>query len=264
MLSADDLRADWLPRIPSDVLAPLQTAYPQLRFSANADTQPLTDIPTYMLVAFTGTGKTTTLDALAGIPELHYSTTIPTRREIADAIILPVAQLLLGEPVQPVTDRVARFRLTGHFGQQVQGGYVAAYAGLHMAWDGHTPFVSDGIRGSNEVSYCLQHLPNWHIIELWADPLTRLKRLSHRRDDFDAVQAAPDLAFLPDDLRERVRAALDAGQITPSALTIVQAEAQNYGVAPAAEIGTPRYHRLSTEDATPLQIAEQIAEIIQA
>ena len=74
-----------------------------------------------MLVALTGTGKSTTLEILRERIGGRGLGIIPTRREVADWIAIPLAQVLMGEAIAPVPDRVRRFALHPVFRRKSAG-----------------------------------------------------------------------------------------------------------------------------------------------
>ena len=106
-----------------------------------------------------------------------------------------------------------RFSYTRSFAERVPGGMAAVFSWLYLA-DSFTDLIfSEGIRGENEIRYALTRFPAWQIVELTLDPLTRLRRLSERRDRFDRALGDADLSFLPCDLRDEAQAMLEAGEI---------------------------------------------------
>lgn len=241
-----------------DISAHMTDRYPAV--SVTGEGVPLAQLPVVMLVALTGTGKTTTLDHISG--QVRYRTDIPTRRELADWIVIPTAQILLGEPVQPVRDRAGRFRYTAAFAQHVMGGFAAAYGWLSLRHADHTPILSDGVRGHSEMGYALAHYPRWQIVELTVDLLTRLKRLTNRDDPFDTISGDDSLNALPDAIRPTVQTALSHGEISAAAVRIVTAEAAQYGLEPFAQ-AHPRYNRIDTTTRSPEQVAAQLSAILQ-
>ncbi len=101
-------------------------------------------------------------------------------------------------------------------------------------------------------------------MELALHPLTRLRRLSGRHDDFDQAGETLDLSFLPGGLRAEARALLEAGEISRKALAIMRAEAANYGVyAFDGGAAFSQYHRIEVDDGTPEQVAEAVLAILQ-
>lgn len=258
------------PQIPADAKAQFEARYPNVRLYDAPEFVPLSQVAVCMVVGLTGTGKTTTLAALADLQHsggTRYCDDIPERRELADLVIIPAAQVAAGEPVQPVRDREQRFELTRRFAQQVDsGGSAAAYGWLHYRWDGHTPLLSDGLRGPGEIAYALAHYPRWKICELWVDPVVRLRRLSHREDRFDFLantQAVADLSFLPEERRLEVQQLLEEGEITAKAVVTARAEARNYGGDPYdATNQTPHYRCLRIDDLAPAAVAQQIAALM--
>jgi len=241
--------------------------YPLVQLEKSKQHQSLTDRNIIMLVALTGTGKTTTLNALqhiVGDTIEQGMSVIPSRREIADWIAIPTAQVLLNETIVPVMDRVQRFHYTRTFAQHVNGGMATAFSWVGVRDDFDGLILSEGIRGSNEISHALTHFPNWHIIELALHPLTRLKRLSSRKQDFDQAEGVGDVSFLPEELREDTKALVKEGAITEKALTITKAESQSYGLFPFAEGDRyENYHRVDVDDKTPEQVAKNVHTIMK-
>ena len=233
--------------------------YPLVSLAPLAGYYALGQQPLVMLVAFTGAGKTTALNLLPN------RTVVPPRREVADWIAIPMAQAIRGEPLRPVTDRVQRFHYTRLFAQQVAGGMARAFSWLNLAGQGQGPILTEGIRGENEIEYALRHFPRWQIIELTLHPIVRLQRLSGRQHDFDRAGADADLSFLPAEFRSQAQALLKSGRISPKALTIVRAEAANYGLRPFAEGHRyPNYHHLQIDRRSPEQVAHAVWGIMAA
>ncbi len=247
------------PQLPAAVTDDLARRYPNLRLQAASGFSPLSQKRLVMVVGFTGTGKTTMLRELSALREqgqLDYRDDVPSRREIADLVLLPAAQVWSGQPIAPVRDRAERFRLTGIFSQHIEpGGFSAVYRWLYYRDDLHLPLVSEGV-----------HSPNWRIFELWVDPITRLQRLSNRADDFDRVRdAAIDWSFLPD--AQQVQAAqslLEQGGISHKALLTVQAESVNYGgQAFDPDNQTLHYRFLRIDTLSPQLAAQELAHFMQ-
>ena len=237
------------------------TRYPHVGFEPSHGHHALAHHPLLMLVAFTGAGKTTTLDLLRNMTEAAM---MPSRREVADWIAIPMAQAMSGEAIRPVKDRVQRFHYTRRFAEQVSGGMAKAFSWLCLADKVQAPILSEGIRGENEIRHALGHFPQWQIVELDVHPITRLKRLSARNHDFDQASGAADLSFLPDELKAQAQALLKSGQISPKALTIVSAEAANYGIFPFTAGGRCRnYHRIQTDDCSPERVAAAVCAIMK-
>jgi hypothetical protein len=251
----------------------IEKVYPQLELSLDNNYRHVSLIPTdshdslanhrlLMLVALTGTGKTTTFNKLAEIfrdSVLDTTEVIPSRREVADWIAIPTAQRLLDEPIQPITDRVQRFHYTRTFAEQVSGGMAKAFTWMNVSTDYEGHILSEGIRGENEIRYALEYCLNWQIIELALHPITRLKRLSSRDDVFDKVEGAGDVSFLPNDLQDEVNRLLASGEITSKALTIMCAESESYGLFPFGEGDKfANYHCIHVDDLMPMQVAEMV------
>lgn len=249
--------------IPAMLTSPFEQAYPTMRLSPHVGYRSLMEQPVLMLVALTGTGKSTSLAALQQVASGAYQSAIPSRRELADLIVLPMAQSLLGEKSTSTLDRVQRFAYTRYFAEQITGSFAAVYASLYLQSESALPIISEGIRGANEIDFVLEHCPNWRVVELWLDPLTRLKRLSNRDDAFDQAALHSDISFLPIGLQKSARIALEAGEISPKALAIIKAEAENYGFAPYAKRHS-RYHLIHVDRLSPQETAEQVLLILKA
>ena len=219
-----------------------------------------------MLVALTGTGKSTTLKQLRGRSSGSSTAAIPSRREVADWIAIPTAQTLAGEPIAPLPDRRRRFASTRKFAAHVPGGMAAAFSWLYLAdeFDGLL-VLSEGIRGDVEIRYALGHFPRWQIVELSLNPLTRLRRLSGRRDEFDRAGGRADILFLPSGLQREALALFKAGEITREALAIVQAESVNYGFDPfTGGRGYANYHHIDVDGLSPADVAEAVLGMMDA
>jgi len=243
---------------------PLAQKYPHVSLLGGDGYRPLGEQALLMLVALTGTGKSTTLERLRARLGGAGLDVIPTRRELADWIAIPMAQALVNEPIVKVRDRARRFACTRRFAKQVPGGLATAFSWLYLADDFEGLPLSEGIRGGNEIRYALDHFPRWQIVELTLPPLTRLRRLSGRRDDFDRAGGRSDLAFLPRQLRREAAALVKAGEITTAALAIVEAEAANYGFEPFADgAAYPNYHRVEVGERSPDEVAEAIISVIE-
>lgn len=248
-----------LPQVSTQQRETFFTQYPHIQFDSG---QSLQTVPIVMLVALTGTGKSTTLNLLSEMIPIDDKK-IPSRRALADMVIIPTAQTIAGDSVQAVTDRVERFRYTGLFARHISGGYVEAYHWLNLTHTTGDTLICEGIRGHREIDYALNHCPNWRIIELSANPLTRLQRLSQRSDAFDEAEGSVSLDFLPEHYRDRVQAELKHGTVSPQAITIMQAEAQNYGLIPY-NTSHPNYKLIVTDNLSPDSVAQQVKEAIIA
>lgn len=249
-----------LPQLPEGQLQSFNATYPNIRFSPQLGDVSVGELSVLMLVALTGTGKSTTLNALHDLNIVDYSDTIPNRRKIANLIVIPTAQVLLNEKIIPVTDRTHRFFYTKTFADYFPGGFSVAYRWLFTR-SSPIPIISEGIRGNNEIAFALQNNLNWQIIELTIDPMIRLQRLSNRNDTFDNIADNPtrlDLSFLPLNYHQAVKNSLRTGNITHNAIRIMQAEAQNYGLTPYRD-SHPRYNHLIIDDLSPPSIAQIIA-----
>ena len=243
---------------------PLSDAYPLVRLEESAGYHCLGTHPLLMLVALTGTGKTATLQCLKRMMGAVGMGVIPSRRELADWIALPMMQTLDGEELLPVNDRVQRFAYTRSFAERVPGGMAAVLSWLYLDNSFTDLVFSEGIRGDNEIRYALTRFPSWQIVELTLDPLKRLRRLSERRDRFDHASGAADLSFLPCDLRDEAQAMLEAGEISDGAVAIMGAETENYGLLPfPAGERFSKYHRIALDERSPDEVAGTIAGILE-
>lgn len=244
---------------------PLSDAYPLVRLDRTSGYHCLGTHPLLMLVALTGTGKSTTLACLRRILGPAGMGVIPSRRELADWIALPMMQRLNGEARLPVADRQRRFAYTKSFAQRVPGGLAAVFSWLYLADSYSDLVIAEGIRGEKEIRYALTRFPAWRIVELTLDPLTRLRRLSERRDRFDRASGAADLSFLSGEPREKARAMLEAGEIGAAAIAIMGAEVENYGLLPfATGHQYPNYHRVAVDERSPDEVAREVAGIVEA
>ena len=259
------------PRIPAELKRGIQERYPNLSLSSQPGFAPLSEVPVYMLVALTATGKSTTLEQLVQMHtagQIQYRDDIPTRRELADYVIIPTAQVIGGEDIKPVTGREERFEYTRKFAQEFEpGGSAAAYGWFCYRWDKQTPILSDGIRGPAEISYALARHPAWRILELWVDPLVRLQRLTNRADVFDQISNLDqkvDLSFLPADSIDAARRLIESGDISQKAILTVRAEAQNYGSDPFDTTNAiPGYRCLAMKDLPPEAVAQEVIKFMQ-
>ena len=244
----------------------LREVYPHVSYVPTDLHESLANRQLLMLVALTGTGKSTTFDKLAEISTAWVSdamTVIPSRREVADLIAIPTAQMLLGEPIETIRDRVQRFHYTRTFAEHVSGGMAGAFSWVNVSKDYQGHILSEGIRGDNEIHYALENCHGWQIVELALHPIIRLKRLSSRDDVFDKAEGAGDVSFLPDDLQDEAKMLLASGDITSKALTIMRAESENYGLFPFADGDNYKnYHCIHVDDLTPTQVAEQVNDVM--
>ena len=244
---------------------PLAEKYPLASLFSRAGFRPLGDQTLLMLVALTGTGKSTTLKLLRQRLSGCSTAAIPSRREIADWIAIPTAQTLAGEPIVPAPDRKLRFAYTRKFAEHAPGGMAAAFSWLYLADEFDGLLLSEGIRGESEIRYALRHFPRWRIIELSLNPLTRLRRLSGRREAFDRADGTTDLSFLPRALRAEAARLSKDGEISAQALAIVRAEAVNYGFDPFTDgRGYANYHHIDVDGLSPAQVAEAVLGTMEA
>ena len=244
---------------------------------APAGWQPLTDLPLHILVGMTGVGKTTTLQALgdAGIA-LRL---LPNRRLLTDVLIINPLQHAEGQTRSPVTERGVRFEYTRRYRKEFEGGMAHALARLAVAPSTSAmPLYFDGLRGVNEVTYAAQAFPTAIFIVLHAPLVLRIERIAGRRDQFDQVAPADEIATLAGLLEtksdllsaaERDRLYTGAlngtldGAALHAALQIAQAESQNYAPEQTRQtlrsLCPERVIEIDTENRSPSQAAAQIA-----
>ena len=259
-----DAKAYYLQEVYSQLNLPLAETYPLVSLVDGEGSHSIGQHPMLMLVALTGAGKSTTLHHLRNWHSDFGADVIPSRREVADWIAIPLAQDWTGLALAPEPDRVRRFALTRLFAERVAGGMAAAFSWLNIADDYGSPILTEGIRGENEIRYALEHFPRWQIVELALDPLARLRRLSKRQDEFDRAAGKVDVSFLPSALQAEAKRLLEAGEITATALTIIRAEAANYGLYAFADgAAYPHYHRLDVEGVSPEEVAAGVMGIIE-
>ena len=259
-----DARETYLRDVYPRLMPPVGERYPLVSLRRQPGYKPLGEHRLLMVVALTGTGKSTALDIVSRRLGGRGLGVIPTRREVADWVAIPLAQHWSADALTPVPDRVKRFEYTRRFAQRVDGGMAAAFSWLNLA-EGYTgDLLSEGIRGDNEIRYALSGFPRWRVLELALHPLTRLRRLSERNDSFDRAAGTADLSFIPGRLRDEAGAMLRAGEISERALRIARAEAANYGLQPfEAGADFANYRRLDTDGCTPDQVADALIEMLQ-
>ncbi len=257
-------KAFYLREVYPQLNLPLTERYPHARLTDDDGWHALADHDMVMLVALTGAGKSTTLAHLRRrLSGLEYDV-IPSRREVADWIAIPLAQHWSRAPFNPEPDRVRRFELTRLFARRVAGGMAAAFSWLNLADAYSSPVLCEGIRGRGEIRHVLTRFPRWRIVELALDPLTRLRRLSKRQEAFDRAAGTADVSFLPPALRTAAIDLVEAGEISASALSIVRAEAANYGLY-AFDDGAafPHYHRLDVDGASAEEVAAAVLDVVE-
>ena len=205
-----------------------------------------------ILVGLTGTGKTTTVNALRGVG-LNFSL-LPNRREITDEFIIGYLQKLDGDSVAPVIDRTERFAYTRRFREMFAGGMAHA---LHewLMVNGERLMVNespisnlqslifDGLRGENEIVHAVRLFPKARFLFLHAPDFVRVQRLVQRQDAFDAVAVDGDevdtavlrklaTGILTNQELDQLLSQVSKGEIDAqelqAKLTIVRSERQNY------------------------------------
>lgn len=240
-----------------------------------------------IVVGLTGVGKSTTLEALrAAVPGARL---LPNRRALADALVLPEAQRLEGEPQQPVGDRLERFRLSARYRRAHPGGMAHAlqrFLTSDAPGTGDAPLtLFDNLRGAEEVGYAVQAFDDARFVALEAPAAVRVLRLAGRRDAFDHVDAgaaahragrAPGHDALLERLRrieglERLadlpRLAADAAGLDPDAVEtgarVVAEESLHYDPVAAWRRLEPlperRRLRLDSGRLDPREVVERLA-----
>ncbi len=198
-----------------------------------------------ILVGLTGTGKTTTVNALRDVG-LNFQL-LPNRRTLTDEYIIGYLQKLDGDPVALVTDRTERFAYTRRFREMFAGGMAEALRqfsvdGSILKTDKRT-LIFDGLRGENEIIHAVRLFPKARFLFLHAPDFVRVQRLVQRQDAFDAVAVdgdEVDTAVLCD-LAKNILTNEELGQLLTqiskgeidahelrAKLTIVRSERQNY------------------------------------
>ncbi len=253
------------PRLDDELRARVRQRWPRLRLEPAPGYRPLAELPLRLLCGLTGSGKSTTLAALRREGRRQFREDLPSRRDLADLILIPTAQLHGGQAIHPVHDRSERFRWTQRFAQEISsGGSASAFTWLYYRPDGNAALLGEGLRGAREISAALRDCPRWRIAELWLEPLLRLRRLGGRDEAFDAlVSGAADLSWLPAAQQARARELLAAGEISARALVIATAEARNYGALPFAGDHL-NYRCLRMDELTPQQAARAAGDFLFA
>ncbi len=202
--------------------------------------------PLLILVGLTGTGKTTTVNALSDAG-LKFAL-LPNRRALTDWVLIPEVQRANGEKIRQVQDRTQRFAYTRQYRQFYPGGMAYALQQLVVVNNpnGTNLLIFDGLRGANEAAFAAQELPQARFLFLDAPDFVRLQRLLQRNDAFDQVEnnhhgngvtaVAIDPALTNGILTAaqiaQLQHLIDSGRLTlgdvEAKLTIVQSERQNY------------------------------------
>lgn len=237
-----------------------------IRLTPTDGFEPLANLPVVMLVGLTGTGKSTALDTLRAMNKNSYEDRILSRRELADAVLIPTALRAQARPITHIAHREARFALTRYFRAHIaEGGSAQAFTWLYAKLPTDALILSEGVRGAEEIAYALA-FTHWRVVELWVDPLERLQRLSVRQEAFDQVSAsaALDWGFLPAEAVPHAQALLAEGKISTTAVITAAAEARSYGSIPYdPQNQTPNYRCIMIDDLTPSEVGRQIMEFVQ-
>jgi hypothetical protein len=147
--------------------------------------RPIASLPMVVMVGVTGTGKTTTVQALFDLGcEFHM---LPDRRLLTDRLIIAPLQR---EDIQPVKTlpRMQRVPYIRRYKRRHPAGLAYALSQLHVDPEQcKYPLLFDGLRGDEEVSYAAKALPNTKFVVLDALDIVRTKRLLDRRDPYDRM-----------------------------------------------------------------------------
>ncbi|MDY7012805.1 MAG: AAA family ATPase [Cyanobacteriota bacterium] len=138
--------------------------------------------PLLILVGVTGTGKSTTLEAIekSGLTfEL-----LPDRRTLTSQFIIPTVAQWDGQ-IEQTFCRIERLKCTRRYRERFPGGMAHVLTQLRVVPQPVSMFVFDGLRGENEVRYAAKAFPKARFIVLEASDRDRLQRLLHRQDTFD-------------------------------------------------------------------------------
>jgi len=233
--------------------------------------------PLLILVGLTGTGKTTTVNALRDAG-LSFAL-LPNRRAVTDQQIIAHVQKMDGQPITPVTDRTERFAYTRRYRDLHAGGMAYAVEQLIVnnelliANEGAS-LIFDGLRGENEVAYAVQQLPQAYFLFLDAPDFVRVERLLARNDAFDrvenggktAVSLDPTLtSILTQAEQQLLLDGININQLSiadvNAKLAIVHSERQQYDpdatIAALRKYAPDRLIYADTTTLTPPQIAEK-------
>lgn len=237
--------------------------------------------PLLILVGLTGTGKTTTVNALrdAGLD----FTLLPNRRMLTDELIIKHVQEVDNKPIEPITDRAERFAYTRRYRELFPGGMARALelsivnGQLSIVNEEREPLlIFDGLRGENEVTHAVDLLPQARFLFLHASDGVRVRRLLMRGDVFDKVgngdggvetAVLHTLAdgILTDSELQSFLDEVETGEIRAAdlhaKLTIVRTERQNYDpdktLNALQTLASERLIFADTTRLTPMQIAEK-------
>ena len=215
---------------------------------------------------------------------------LPNRREVTDWLIIAAMQALDGDPIQPVTDRTARFAYTRRYREAFPGGMAHALAQLSVdrsIWPGSLIF--DGLQGAEEVTHAAAILPQARFVVLHAPDAVRVQRLLGRNDAFDRVDSVshesgqgeirtfadiglPAASAIFGPSQERALLALvHRGEVTTADLAaklkIVVEERRNYdpdaALAALETLAPARTLLVDTTVHSPIEAAGLMAEFLQ-
>ncbi len=248
-----------------------------------------------ILVGLTGTGKTTTVNALREVG-LNFHL-LPNRRTITDEFIIGYLQKLDGDPVEQIKDRTERFAYTRRYRKMFPGGMAHALrewlmvnGQLLMVNDAPSPqppipspqsLIFDGLRGENEITHAVELFPEARFLFLHAPDFVRMQRLVQRRDVFDAVTVDGEVdtavlhelaqGILTNEERDHLLTQIANGEIDAqelqAKLTIVRTERQNYDpdttLAALQNLAPDRLIFGDTVACSPEEIAMQVKSVMR-
>lgn len=247
--------------------------------------------PLLILVGLTGTGKTTTVNALRDVG--YDFLLLPNRRELTDRFIIHYLQGMDGGPVAPVQDRTERFAYTRRFRELHPGGMAEAlfqYSvnGYRLSVDNNRLLITDnrlllfdGLRGENEITHAVRLFPEARFLFLQAPDFVRVQRLVKRQDAFDVVKVKDEvdtavirelaIDILQEDELEILLSQVKKGAVSATdlqaKLTIVRSERQNYDpdatLAALQNLAPERLILGDTVACSPEEIAEQAYSVVR-
>lgn len=252
-----------------------------------------------ILVGLTGSGKTTTVQALRETGLAFHL--LPNRRELTDRFIIQYLQGMAGEPVAPVTDRTERFAYTHRYRELHPGGMAEALFrywafGNQYSVNGNRTaadcnrlpitdnrlLIFDGLRGANEVTHAIRLFPKARFLFLHATDFVRVQRLVKRQDVFDSVAIGDGVntavlwelaeGILTNEELDQLLTQISNGEIDAqelqTKLTIVRSERQNYDpdatLQALQNLATDRLIFGDTVAFSPAEIAKEAHSVLRS
>lgn len=241
----------------------------------------IADVPLTVLVGVTGVGKSTAVEHVAKLQSALRL--LPDRRVLTDRVLIPAARRLDNLPPLPVTDRVARFRLTARYREVYPGGMAHVLSTLWVREGVQHRWLFDGLRGVDECRYAVDRLPLARFAVLHAPDYIRLLRLLGRADAFDRVGPSSAQADRPrgtgvhlpawlgvEEVRS-LEALLRQGEISEDELAakaaIVEEERRHYDPQAARQFleqaASVRTLVLDTVRDSPREVAEALSDFLE-